>query len=62
MTFGNHLRSVREGLKAEDRKFSVRQVAQRVGIEPAYLSKIERNPLCQDTCPLSNLRVVKMGW
>lgn len=42
MTFGKYLRKIREGLKLEDRSFSVRQVAARVGIEPAYLSKIER--------------------
>ncbi len=40
--FGDYLRSVREKLRADDRRFSVRQVAQRVGIEPAYLSKVER--------------------
>lgn len=40
--FGSHVRKVRERLKKSDRHFSLRQVAQRVGIEPAYLSKIER--------------------
>jgi len=40
--FGNYVRSRREALRAEDRSFSVRQVAGRVGIEPSYLSKIER--------------------
>ena len=42
MDFGTYLRSTREQLKAEDKRYSVRQVAGRVGIEPAYLSKIER--------------------
>jgi len=42
MTFGAHLRKSREALRAEDKTYSVRQVARRVGIEPAYLSKIER--------------------
>lgn len=42
MAFGEYLRHIREGLRAANQKFSVRQVAQRVGIEPAYLSKIER--------------------
>ncbi|WP_419625615.1 helix-turn-helix domain-containing protein, partial [Thiolapillus sp.] len=42
MTFGKYIREHREALKAEDRRFSVRQVAQRIGVEPAYLSKIER--------------------
>jgi transcriptional regulator with XRE-family HTH domain len=40
--FGIYVRSRREALRAEDRSFSVRQVAGRVGIEPSYLSKIER--------------------
>ncbi len=43
MTFGDYIRAQREALKADDRRFSVRQVAQRIGVEPAYLSKIERN-------------------
>lgn len=40
--FGSYVRQKREALRAADRRFSVRQVALRVGIEPAYLSKIER--------------------
>ena len=40
--FGIYVRARREALRAEDRTFSVRQVAARVGIEPSYLSKIER--------------------
>jgi transcriptional regulator with XRE-family HTH domain len=43
MTYGQYTRNRRELLKAEDRRYSVRQVAQRIGVEPAYLSKIERN-------------------
>lgn len=43
MTFGGHVRAARQRLLEGDRTFSVRQVAQRVGIEPAYLSKIERD-------------------
>ena len=42
MTLGGYLRSVREQAREQDRAFSLRKVAQRVGIEPAYLSKIER--------------------
>lgn len=40
---GKILRHQREALKATDRTYSLRQVAVRVGIEPAYLSKIERD-------------------
>ncbi len=42
MTFGSHIRERREALRGDDPSFSLRQVAQRVGIEPAYLSKVER--------------------
>lgn len=42
-TFGSFLREQREAKRSEDRRFSVRQVAGRVGVEPSYLSKVERN-------------------
>lgn len=42
MEFGPHIRAVRENLAAGDKAFSLRQVAMRIGVEPAYLSKIER--------------------
>ena len=41
-SFGPFLRSVREDKAAHDRRFSLRQVAQRIEVEPAYLSKVER--------------------
>jgi len=40
--FGDYIRAVRERRQASDKAFSLRQVAARIGIEPAYLSKIER--------------------
>jgi len=40
--FGKYIREKREKLKLEDRKYSLRQVAIRIGIEPSYLSKLER--------------------
>ncbi len=40
--FGEYIRQAREALQQTDRAFSLRQVAVRIGIEPAYLSKIER--------------------
>lgn len=43
MSFGKYIRERRESLKREDNRFSVRQVAQRIRVEPAYLSKIERD-------------------
>ena len=41
-TFGDYLRTRREALRAADPAFSVRRVAGRIGVEPSYLSKIER--------------------
>lgn len=41
-TLGTFLRERREGLRADDRRYSVRQVADRVGVQPSYLSKVER--------------------
>ena len=41
-SFGKFLRKRRMTRAAENRAFSVRQLAVRVGIEPSYLSKIER--------------------
>ncbi len=40
--FGTVLRTRREGLRESDRRFSLRQVAERIGVEPSYLSKVER--------------------
>lgn len=42
MAFGDHIRHLRECRHEADAAFSLRQVAQRAGLEPAYLSKIER--------------------
>ena len=50
-TFGAYIRSRREALRAGDRRYSVRQVAQRVGVEPSYLSKIERDLRSVDLPP-----------
>lgn len=43
--FGSYIRSRREKLLKTDRAFTLRQVSKRVGIEPTYLSKIERGDL-----------------
>ena len=40
--FGTFVRQRRESLRLEDPRFSVRQLAARIGVEPSYLSKIER--------------------
>ena len=55
--FGGLVRARREALRRGDRSYSLRQVASRVGIEPAYLSKIERGdvgpPSEATTCRLA---------
>ena len=40
--FGDFVRAAREKLAQTDMRFSLRQVAQRIDVEPAYLSKVER--------------------
>jgi HTH-type transcriptional regulator, competence development regulator len=51
--FGTYIRERREQLRREDRLFSVRQVALRIGVEPSYLSKVERS----ETPPPSEAKV-----
>jgi transcriptional regulator with XRE-family HTH domain len=40
--FGDHVRERREAKRAADPAFSLRKVAEAVGVEPSYLSKVER--------------------
>ncbi len=44
-------------MRADDRRYSLRQVAQRIGVEPAYLSKIERG----DVAPPSEATTVRLA-
>ena len=55
--FGSTIRTRRERLHLNDKRFSLRQVAQRIGIEPAYLSKIERG----DVAPPSEATTVRLA-
>jgi transcriptional regulator with XRE-family HTH domain len=57
MQFGEYLREKRERLRREDRHFSLRKVAGRIGVEPAYLSKIERDVIA----PPSEATTVKLA-
>jgi transcriptional regulator with XRE-family HTH domain len=41
-SFGEYVRGTRSARADGDERFSLRQVAQRIGVEPAYLSKVER--------------------
>lgn len=56
-SFGDVVRGLREELRSKDRRFSLRQVARRIGIEPAYLSKIERS----DVPPPSEATTVRLA-
>ena len=40
--FGTFVNTARRTLQEDDRRYSLRQVAKRIGVEPGYLSKIER--------------------
>lgn len=55
--FGAFIRDRRERLRREDRRFSVRQLAQRLGVEPSYLSKVERG----ETAPPSEARILLLA-
>jgi len=56
-TFGAFVRGRREVLRETDRSYSVRQVAGRIGIEPSYLSKVERGHVA----PPSEETVVRLA-
>ena len=51
--FGSHVRKLREARREEDAQYSVRQVAARIGVQPSYLSKVERG----DEAPPSEPRI-----
>ncbi len=55
--FGAFIRDRREVLRRKDSRFSVRQLAQRVGVEPSYLSKVERG----ETAPPSEAKIVLLA-
>lgn len=56
-TFGSYVRDRREKLRRGDPRFSVRQVAQRIGVEPSFLSKVERD----ETPPPSEEKIVGLA-
>ena len=41
--FGDHIRKIREQRAEKDPAYSLRQVAARCGVTPAYLSRVERS-------------------
>ncbi len=56
-SFGGYIRDRREELRAKDGRFSVRKVAERIGVEPSYLSKVERG----ETAPPSQAKIVRLA-
>lgn len=56
-TFGSHIRDRREKLRRDDPRFSVRQVAERIGVEPSFLSKVERD----EVAPPSEEKIVGLA-
>jgi transcriptional regulator with XRE-family HTH domain len=54
---GALLREQRQKLLEADRKFTLRQVALRIGLEPSYLSKVERG----ETIRLSEKRLAALA-
>ena len=43
LTFGAHIRALREAKAENDPSFSLRRLAQRCGVTPPYLSRLERD-------------------
>lgn len=56
-TFGRFIRESREARREADPRFSLRQVADRIGIQPSYLSKVERG----DVAPPSEETIVRLA-
>jgi transcriptional regulator with XRE-family HTH domain len=55
--FGDYVRRRREALREADSGYSVRQVAQRIGVEPSFLSKVERG----EVAPPSEAKIVALA-
>jgi transcriptional regulator with XRE-family HTH domain len=55
--FGDYVRERRERLRERDEAYSVRQVAQRIGVEPSFLSKVERG----EVPPPSEAKIVALA-
>lgn len=55
--FGQFIRDRREELRATDPSYSVRKVAGRIGVQPSYLSKVERD----EVAPPSETTIVRLA-
>jgi len=56
-SFGKYIREVREELREERQEYSVRKVAGRLGVQPSYLSKVERG----EVAPPSEATIVRLA-
>lgn len=57
MGFGTYIRGRREALGEANKDFSVRKVAKVIGVEPAFLSKVER----EIVAPPSEAKVIALA-
>ena len=57
MRFGSYIRERREALRASSRDFSVRRVAAAIGVQPSYLSKVER----EEVAPPSEATIARLA-
>jgi transcriptional regulator with XRE-family HTH domain len=55
--FGSYIRTQREALGETNKGYSLRSVAKKIGVEPAYLSKVERELVS----PPSEAKVVTLA-
>lgn len=55
--FGEYLRSIRERRQTTDARYSLRKVAERIDVEPSYLSKVERG----EVAPPSEATIVRLA-
>lgn len=57
MSFGARIKALREAYRATDRSYSVRQLAERIGVDATYLSRLER----EDVPPPGEEIIVKLA-
>jgi HTH-type transcriptional regulator, competence development regulator len=55
--FGDYIRERREKFREESPDFSVRKVAAKIGVQPSYLSKVERG----EQAPPSEAKIVLLA-
>ena len=60
-SFGCYLRSLREAKSRTDPAFSLRQLAQRCGVTPPYLSRLERDEVAPPSEEVLRLLAAELG-